>query len=65
MLHAIHQQSNILPHMSQLNPKYFRIWLTSVENTLMLIYKHEVKIFSILFNFKTNEISHISLFFDI
>ena len=64
MLHEIHQQSYILPHMSQLNPKYFWIPLTSLENTLMLIFKHEVKIFSILFNFKTNGISHIT-FFDI
>ena len=46
--------------MSQLNPKYFWIWLTSLENTLMLIFKHEVKIFSILFNFRTNGISHIT-----
>ena len=58
MLHEIHQQSYILPHMSQLNPKYFWIRLTSLENTLMLIFKHEVKIFSILFNFRTNGISH-------
>ena len=60
MLHEIHQQSYILPHMSQLNPKYFWIRLTSLENTLMLIFKHEVKIFSILFNFRTNGISHIT-----
>jgi hypothetical protein len=64
MLHEIHQQSYILPHMSQLNPKYFWIWLTSLENTLMLVFKHEVKIFSILFNFRKNFISHIT-FFDI
>ena len=64
MLHEIHQQSYILPHMSQLNSKYFWILLTSLENTSMLIFKHEVKIFSILFNFKTNGISHIT-FFDI
>ena len=50
--------------MSQLNPKYFWIWLTSLENTLMLIFKHKVKIFSILFNFSSNGISHIT-FFDI
>ena len=64
MLHEIHQQSYILPDMSQLNPKYFWIRLTSLENTLMLIFKHEVKIFSILFNFSSNGISHIT-FFDI
>ena len=64
MLHEIHQQSYILPDMSQLNPKYFWIWLTSLENTLMFIFKLEVNIFSILFNFRTNGISHIT-FFDI
>ena len=64
MLHEIHQQSYILPHMSQLNPKYFWIWLTSLENTLMFIFKLEVNIFSILFNFRTNGISHIT-FYDI
>ena len=64
MLHEIHQHSYILPDMSQLNPKYFWIWLTSLENTLMLIFKHEVKIFSILFNFSSNGSSHIP-FFDI
>ena len=64
MLHEIHQQSYILPDMSQLNPKYFWIRLTSLENTLMFIFKLEVNIFSILFNFRTNGISHI-IFFDI
>ena len=64
MLHEIHQQSYILPDMSQLNPKYFWIWLTSLENTLMFIFKLEVNIFSILFNFRTNGISHIT-FYDI
>ena len=64
MLHEIHQQSYILPDMSQLNPKYFWIWLTSLENTLIIIFKLEVNIFSILFNFRTNGISHIT-FFDI
>ena len=62
MLHEIHQQSYTLPDMSQLNPKYFRIWLTSLENTLMFIFKLEVNIFSILFNFRTNGISHITVF---
>ena len=62
MLHEIYQQSYILPDMSQLNPKYFWIWLTSLENTLMLIFKHKVKIFSILINFSSNGISHITLF---
>ena len=66
MLHEIHQQSYILPDMSQLNPKYFWIWLTSLENTLMFIFKLEVNIFSILFNFRTNGISHtIFLTFDV
>ena len=64
MLQEIHQQSYILPDMSQLNPKYFWIRLTSVENTLMFIFKLEVNIFSIPFNFRTNGISHIT-FFDI
>ena len=64
MLQVIHQQSYILPDMSQLNPKYFWIRLTSVENTLMFIFKLEVNIFSIPFNFRTNGISHIT-FFDI
>ena len=61
MLHEIHQQSYILPDMSQLNPKYFWIWLTSLENTLMFIFKLEVNIFNILFNFRTNGISHITI----
>ena len=60
MLHEIHQQSYILPNMSQLNPKYFWIRLTSLENTLMFIFMLEVNIFSILFNFRRNEISHIT-----
>ena len=64
MLHEIHQQSYILPDMSQLNPKYFWIRLTSLENILMFIFKLEVNIFSILFNFRTNGISHIT-FYDI
>lgn len=64
MLHEIHQQSYILPDMSQLNPKYFWIRLTSLENTLMFIFKLEVNIFSILFNFRTNRTSDIT-FFDI
>ena len=52
--------------MSQLNPKYFWIRLTSVENTLMFIFKLEVNIFSILFNSRTNGISHtIFLTFDV
>jgi hypothetical protein len=62
MLHEIHQQSYILPDMSQLNPKYFWIGLTSLENTLMFIFKLEVNIFSILFNFRTNRISDITYF---
>ena len=60
MLHEIYHQSYILPDMSQLNPKYFWIRLTSLENTLMFIFKLEVNIFSILFNFRTNGISHIT-----
>ena len=64
MLHEIYQQSYILPDMSQLNPKYFWIRLTSLENILMFIFKLEVNIFSILFNFRTNGISHIT-FYDI
>ena len=58
MLHEIHQQSYILPDMSQLNPKYFWIRLTSLENISMFIFKLEVNIFSILFTFRTNWLSH-------
>jgi hypothetical protein len=66
MLHEIHQQSYILPDMNHLNPKYFWIRLTSLENTLMFISKLEVNIFSILFNFRTNRISNITfLTFDV
>jgi len=66
MLHEIHRQSYILPDMSQLNPKYFWIWLTSLENKLMFLFKLEVNIFSILFNFRTNGISYITyLTFDV
>ena len=64
MLHEIYQQSYILPGMSQLNLKYFWIRLTSLENILMFIFKLEVNIFSILSNFRTNGISHIT-FYDI
>ena len=60
MLHEIHQQSYILSDMSQLNPEYFWIRLTSLENTLMFIFKLEVNISCILFNLRTNGISHIT-----
>ena len=60
MLHEIHQQSYTLPYMSQLNPKYFWIWLTSLENTLMFIFELKVNISSTLFNFGLNRISHIT-----
>ena len=47
--------------MSQLNPKYFWIWLTSLENTLMLIFKHEVKILA-FYSILEQMGSHILLF---
>lgn len=57
MLHEIHQQSYILPDMSQLNPKYFWIWLTSLENTLILKWTYLA-----FYSISEQMGSHISLF---
>ena len=57
MLHEIYQQSYILPDMSQLNPKYFWIWLTSLENTLILKWTYLA-----FYSISEQMGSHISLF---